>query len=63
MSSLHLAIRSSSVIYIVAQDNAAAVEWQVMKLVSRNLCRKELKDFFSMVEPQMHTGIVSSHQQ
>jgi hypothetical protein len=52
MSSLHLAIRSSSVIYIVAQDNATAVEWQMMKLASRNLCRKAIADFFSTVEPQ-----------
>ena len=52
MSTLHLAIRSSSVIYIVAQDNAAALEWQVMKLSSRNLCRKAIADFFSTVEPQ-----------
>jgi len=46
MCSLYLAIQTPSLIYILSQEVATMVEWQVMKSVAQNLSRKALADFF-----------------
>ena len=52
MCSLNLAIQTPSLIYILSQEVATMVEWQVMKSVAQNLSRKALADFFVTMEAQ-----------